>query len=321
MKRILTILAAMCMVGSAMAQVPTITLSSGGKLQLFSAGQLGAAIDAANPNDTIYLSNGTFSGIPSKYNDAGYYEYLISKPLVIIGSGASTCTINLGDRYSNNQICINLNNSDGKFSLEGVSTVQEIDIVSEMDQFTMMNTKTTSLKIQAPLNSLTVDRCNISSDLRLNNKNDSISPVKNAYLRNSMLNDIHNSCDELCTVINCFVNRVDYSFIGYILNSVIYYAQNGDYATFDSCYSCNTYEAQTNCTKVSNDLVLQYASGQFDVANEWIGNDGTVVGVMGGNGPTYSLNPSYPTPDATKSTLEYDKVNKQLRIKVSLIEN
>ncbi len=315
MKRILTILAAMCMVGSAMAQAPTITLSSGGKLQLFSAGQLGAAIDAANPNDTIYLSNGTFSGIPSK---AGYDGYLISKPLVIIGSGASTCTINLGN--SSHRICINLNNSDGKFSLEGVNTVQEIDIVSEMDQFTMMNTETTSLKIQAPLNSLTVDRCKISSDLILNNNNDSISPVKNAYLRNSMLGDISNSCDELCTVINCFVNRVEYSFIGYILNSVILYPQNGDYATYDSCYIGN-YGSQANCTAVSYSLIEQYASGQFDVANEWLGNDGTVVGVMGGNGPTYSLNPSYPTPDATNSTLEYDKVNKQLRIKVSLIEN
>jgi len=315
MKRILTILATLYMVGSVMAQMATITLSSGGKLQFFHADQLGAAIDAANPNDTIYLSNGTFTGIPYDEKTAGHY---ITKPLVIIGSSASTCKISLGEK-----IYINLNNSDGMFSLEGVYSSNDIWIVSEMNQFKMVNTRVTSLKINSssPLKSLIIDRCLISSDLVLDNvKDDDIIPVKSAIVRNSFVTNIYDTGEDMtgCTLINCCVKTVRDSFRGYILNSIIERAN--DLANYNSCYVYQ--DTPANCTSITWGQFDKYWSqGQYDVANEWIGNDGTVVGVMGGDGPTFSLNPSYPTPDATNSTLEYDKVNKKLKIKVSLIEN
>lgn len=318
MKRILTILAIISMAVSAMAQTSIITLSSGGKLHFFLPDQLGAAINAANPNDTIFLSNGVFSGIPYDEETSGHY---IKKPLVIIGAGGENSTISLKEK-----IYIALNDKTGVFTMEGVKSNTEIWIVSEMDQFTMRNSQST-LRIDSTLNSLLIDRCRMGTLELDNNNDDGVIPVKSAYVRNSIIYDclIDRCADPSspCVVVNCYVNVVDDSFLGNIINTIL--NNSGEMATYQNCVLCehaNIYHAVNtiDCINTNYDIMVKYVNGQYELANEWIGNDGTVVGLMGGTGPTYSLNPSSPTPDIVNSSLEYDKVNKQVHVRIKPIQ-
>ena len=82
MKRILTLLAAITMVMSAMAQSAGITLSTnnGEELRFFRADQLQQAIDEAQANDILYFASG--------YYDLNQINHKITKPLTFIGTGA-----------------------------------------------------------------------------------------------------------------------------------------------------------------------------------------------------------------------------------------
>lgn len=309
MKRLLILFVLLTSIIPLSAQVATITLSSGGKLQFFNPDQLGAAIDAANPNDTIYLSNGKFSGLP-----AASSRYNITKPIVLIGSGAKVCNVYFPNGYD---LYFTTPSAEDSFVIEGVSFGRSIRFDSEMDKLTIRNSDA-SVYINKPLNYLNVDRskCDIHLD---GNTDDDIVPVKNVTVVNSHIGTLYNRYSDggSCLIDHCYISSLNNNFVGYITNSIVNNC-NSSQATLENCYTYSSNNAQNkiNCSNCTGSQCDNYIAGQYEIADEWLGSDGTPVGLMGGNGPKYSLNSSYPTPDAENSTIEYDKVNKKINVKI-----
>lgn len=136
MKRFLTFLIfAVFLVVSVHAETGRITLSSGGKHTYFRADKLQDAINAAQPNDTIYLSPGIFRGVYEEYtNDEGdkveNYTLRITKPLTFIGTGSQIRphdSSGQSTRGSMDKITCTLNSASNSNSVIN-ATVISIDI-------------------------------------------------------------------------------------------------------------------------------------------------------------------------------------------------
>ncbi len=336
MKRIFTLLAAISMVLSAMAQTAGITLAynKGEKMLFYPANKLAQAIEDAKPNDILYFSAGHFDLGYLPQSDYGN-GYEITKPLTFIGAGAFDSDKGTYFYIGNWAWNLYLNvdktkyDSDVNFAFEGIKfdrgSEHYLRPISDIDELVFRNfygriTTNTDDDREFLIDNLLLERCDLYS---LDIKGDH---VKKASMNNTKIEDrIYGGCavssDEsenngnLMSIDHCRIRYVDSSFSGYIQNSFVREVESSSVA-LESCgyYSASSDVDKNNCFEISYwDLEAN------DNDPSQFGNypDGTPYGTTGGIEP-YSLYSSYPTPDSQESSFDYDKVNGTLNITIKL---
>ena len=293
------------------AQTATVTLSTNGELKSFGAYGILDAIDAANPNDTIWLSSGHF---------VERNELYLTKPLVFIGSGA------IGDnatQLSSSNIRLKLD-SDSSIVFEGIDILAEVqvygdgNIIFRNSQLERLYTFHTSDYIISP--SMWLDRCKVTGNIDLGTEGA-------LNINNSIIDGNCWSYNAYTNIVNCSIKYCYISVTGTVSNSLLNDWEDRYNVTFQDCvlsavYSGDMSKAQyINCSTPLNENgeAIQPTPENAELYN-WLGSDGTLVGPYGGTTP-FSLLPSYPTPDPSNSTLEYDKNTHKLKVKVSILDD
>lgn len=329
MKRIFTLIALIGMMAAAYAQRPVATLSHEGKLTMFTSGRcFGEAHDAAVDGDTIYLSNGTFT-------DLGLSDNTITKRVSFIGNGRRTYIAGeLKVAIANNLEPLTSALFDGvyleKLTFIGVSTSAEIKN-SRIQTLSFPHTGYTRYDTK-------IDRCEIY-ELAIESNVDGLDAYNSKIA--SLSGDL--SSAKGMRLYNCNVSLPGSNFQGYCSSSVIYLDSEiyeggvGANSIYDYCavyypygnFNISVLNNFRNCyntpyTGMSSpfDLMMNYSQEGNDLAGDgFLGIDGTRVGIYGGEWFPYTEEPSLPTVDKEKSTVEYDATENKLKVNITVTAN
>lgn len=299
MKRILLVIVCLAIAGiqSVKAQPSIAALHHAGRVTLYSGAHLQTVINKALAGDTIYLSEGVFGG-----------DVKIEKNrIVLIGTGEKTIltghvTIHKDNVTINGCLLEGLNIGSGIWvgSVEGCTISQ--------CQFRTIRAKTPDVP------DLLLSRCFCKEEMNLNFNH--ISAV------NSKIAKITGSCVSLFT--NCNIGSVPfYSGDNYgpdskrvFVNCIINFWQTK--ATAINCLLVGGFDGLLEkCSIKEGDVLNENLDCTLDNLNDYIGTDGTVVGIMGGDTP-YTLIPS--APHVSDHKIEVDAENQKLNVTLT-IEN
>lgn len=334
MKRFFSLILAIAMVLTAMAQSSGIVLSynKGKELRFFKADQLSLAMDEAENNDTIYFGPGRY-GIGSK----------ITKPLTFIGTGCHSngtylYPLTSSSDYSSEPLYLEIDprlEEDKKvISFEGMSfapynTNNSIYIrpCSNLKLLKLVSTSISTLfdNKDFVIDNLIIDKC-ILSFLELSNFTTKHCTVNNTIIRiNNGYYNVKGGCDSkfgVATFDHCFLEKLDDDFVGIVKHSIIHTSDAGSDALLENCLYYRTYGTpETECTWINSENIYQYET-EYETQKC---NDGTLYGTRGGSSPRTPY-PPYPTADTSadstgkaKSFLDYDALNKKLSITVKML--
>ena len=311
-----TILMAVCIIMMSMtASALTINkamLVHNGEVTLYDGDKIQDAVNAASDGDAIYLTLGTFK----KFN--------VTKKITIRGTGETS--IIDGD------VNISIPGSPKLTSpvMEALAVSGTVNVGAQVDDMILRKCKITNFTIGAQVDGAVLDRCNITGSLTLS------SYIKGMTVVNTIVNGLgaNSGATSNTTFVNCdlyFSSCTNFSAT--IINSIIrhygsntktlnstvllntlimtYYLSGG---TYYSSYHLNigSSSVQQGCWTVN---YLNNTSTSTLQSNGYLGTDGTVVGIYGGETP-YTLEPS--VPKVTSSDLQLDNENKQLNVTLTV---
>lgn len=308
MKKILSIIVVMCSFCVAMAQNPMVTLSHDGQLTFFTdLGAFNSAVSVASEGDTIYLSQGSFiltGGSCSLQKDLnivgnGYDSHILGE-LVLSGSTTSRpdylidgVRIDHIHFYENNYV----NKAEIKRCMIGVleygctvynDVLYDKCVIEKADFTGYGNVVVQNSKLAKVTSGYNIDKavnCNI----------DSIS-----YYPSAMISCIlKNGTSE---------PKVSTNSNPSIINSLLDFTPSASRVTTLGCYFYTGSE-----TLLDDDMECP-----LDLTTlGYLGEGGTVVGIHGGEYP-FSENPSLPSVDAKKSSVEYDAASNKLKVSITV---
>lgn len=327
MKRFFTMIVATCAFVAVSAQYPMVTLSHNGELSFFDdIYAFGSAYNQAENGDTLYLSEGEF------ILNGG--SFTIKKRLSVVGNGYGSHLLgNLfidmkdnpnsdmdaplfdGVRLDKLIFRVNNNDNDSRVSKEnlGVSEIRRCWIKELWD-------------IGDAGTNVTIDKCFMElaqfrgSDGNVVVKNSKFCHITEGYSycfygTAINCNILSNAYSYPTTMISCIFQRkgqgelrdkmVNHS----IINSVLDYTPDWNNGYF---HDCNIYDPEPQ-PLLDENLDCQLNLEELG----YLGQDGTVVGIMGGESP-FSENPSVPTVDTDKSSVEYDAENDKLKVSITV---
>lgn len=269
---------------SALAQdVMIATLQHGETMSAFyGPDALGAALESAQQGDVISLSPGTFNAAT------------ITKGVTIQGAGYKWDPEN--NRYwtlIKNDLYINLQPGQSGLTLEGLLIENPIRYENEVNQLAIRKSKVYGFYYQesASINNFIIDQCRIY-DI-------SLSDVQNCYIKNSAIYNLNSTvststlmadhCDILVssgvgTFKNCIFNCI-YTTES-IVEKCVYYSGDSKFEMGNRRLSYE--EWQTFFKKGEDDWSsYNFDTATFELSNpsEFLGNDGTQVGIYGGETP------------------------------------
>lgn len=330
MKRFITMIVAACAFFAVSAQRPLVTLSHDGNLSFFSTlSAFEDAMEAAVDGDIIYLSEGQCTTKSDTVK--------INKRLSIQGCG-----------YNSRVLChlkVDMKEVVGEETdlplFDGVK-LRTLEFVKDsLSRNKSHNVEIRKTYIENMVNcgyaakNMIIDRCWIESlnatgayesNVTLQNtKVDRLeySPAYGAYGSSSL-------GSAALTVINCNIKSLGFLpkiAISSILGSSL---DRGSYSSSGtpSLYNTLTLE-EVGSSVVKNGCYINYQftfNDKCEVdeselnSNGWFGQDGTVVGVAGGEFP-FTENPSVPTVDAGNSSVEYDAESNSLNVTITVLPN
>lgn len=316
MKRILAIIAAVTMISVGMtAQTRALaTLSHEGQLTFFDkVSAFEDAVEAAVDGDIIYLSDGKFGASQQSIT-------IQNKKISIVGNGYNShiiCDVKFDFMSDQSEIILSAPLFDG-VRLEilefgdsyGNRSVQNVEIRKCMiSEFKSMYA-----------DNILLDRCRIST------YNGDASNA-NIRLCNCKIGSLGGRNCEI--IENCNINDIT-SDPSYVVNSIITRPRHTTSSiTYENCIFGTSDSAPNSEIRNCYDLGGIYSSGILDENLEcnisdmssYIGTDGTVVGIYGGEWFPYSETPSVPTVDSANSSVEYDKENNQLKVTITVAPN
>ncbi|MDE6632048.1 MAG: hypothetical protein K2K23_03530 [Muribaculaceae bacterium] len=315
MKRFLTMIVAVCAFFAASAQNPMVTLSHNGELSFFTnLTALESAYSAAEHGDTIYLSQGDF------VVNGGSFK--ISKDISIVGNGYGShilgdITVNISKQYvvGDAPLFDGVRLDKLTFSAMGTSTPETAEIrrcwIRNLDDGA------------CAANNMTFDKCYIGSA--------DFFGGGTVFLKNSKVScSSSNTLLNHTTAINCNINVTDY----YPLTAISCILQkggssnpsvNGSSASIINCLldfkpsSSSLYEHECYYIEDASESILDDKMNCTLNLTEsgYLGQDGTVVGIQGGEYP-FSENPSVPTVDTANSSVEYDSSANKLKVNITV---
>lgn len=331
----------------------TITLSHNGKESYFAYNKMGDAVEAAADGDTIYLSKGEFEGdfrLTKKIafigsgadysNGTGSYTRYYSGNIVIAMPEGTKLTARLFDGiYFDNSILFQ--NAIENVIFRKCNTPCDFNINAEMGSlyFDRCYISCGGNVMRSKLKKLVARNCRISN-LHMDDSNYNkvaanwqfihctIDPNNWSYTDNERKEHYYSPLRGIFT--NCIIDNDDNNQQGYEL----YYPQGSESytAAYINCLFYKPAEGREifNGATVQNDMYFD-ASGLGNneenkirnftkeklLENNFLGNDGTVVGCWGGKNP-YTLKPNIPTVSSSKVHLDREKKQIQINIKLSL---
>lgn len=281
-----TILSILCCLAfaTASAQTAKISLQHAGGVTLFDADQMTQAIAAAAEGDTLYLNEGNFAG-----------DFTIDKAITIVGAGQAS-KIN-----GNVTISIPGTKTLTKRVLDALYISGDIKNTLAVNGLGIRKCQFLNIGFSGNSNDIVIESCRISGDFMLS------SYVKGITTINSKINRVVGSAASANGVnfINCDVYNIDNYYNefggGTFINSIIsttHFSSTTmvccllplDNSVLNSCTLQNCYSSSN--APINSDLTPAYDTDTM-ISNGWLGNDGTVVGSMGGAAP-YTLEPAVP---------------------------
>lgn len=327
MKKLSVLLAFMLTASVAMYASPAkCLLHHNGKVTLFDADDINAALTAAVDGDTLYLSEGAFAG------------FTITKKITVRGSGQMT-------RIGSN-INVEIPNAPTLTStlLEGFYSNSDVIINAEVNGLQIKQCKFKNIQSGANVNNVVFDKCYISGNLYLNQYWLGLS-CNNSKIYNITTNTYWNSSylgagtDLLSSVsiyfVNCNIHDIghDHGGADYIsvINSIIHNTTSLEESNISFCLSgtCNGriyYNSQT--TQVysiyydenegkyifNNDLECRHDAAAL-ASKGYLGQDNSIVGCYGGTSP-FSLD--LIGPKVTATNIQIDNDTKQLSVTLNV---
>ena len=324
MKKILLTLACvfgMSTVASALTS-SAVLLQHNGNITTYAAEDIAQAMAAAADGDEVFLNEGKYPG------------FTISKSLKIKGVGQETVIMD----------DIIIERSDGKiFDDLFIGYVYMEDIIqakSEIKKITLSQCKIISSpgsSFKAVTEEVIVDRCDIYLNLSNNyqaeitvdgeNKTYKTLYVKKFTATNSKIEIFQGtslSSYPLYSFINCYVGLRGHSYGLNVMNSIFGHTGTATIAdseftntTFyngimNSCKLTGCYDVNGSASSVNSD-----STEEFLKENGYLGDDGTVVGPLGGARNTpFTLVPTVPR--VTESSLKVDPQKKELNVTVTV---
>ena len=307
---------AACALFVASAQRPMVTLSHNSELSFYTT--LSAFDDAlanAEDGDIIYLSEGNFSTTENNIN--------ITKKISVVGCGYnSRFLVPVTVSLEKNGVELPGPLFDGvcftklSFNTSYFESVENIEIrrcvVSEI-------WGADSQAVNVLINSCDIEKYNVNGNSGHHTQiiNSKIGLLTGSSYMTTVINSNIRDVGYLPRTIisSIFTNeRKGFDTTGdhTILNSLIPSSVSDNYSVYP--HECYIIDSSEGVLDENLDCSLDL------VANGYLGEDGTVVGIMGGESP-FSENPSVPTVDSAKSSVEYDAENKKLKVAITVAEN
>ena len=319
----------------------TITLSHQGKTTDFDYNKISEAVEAAEEGDTIYLSAGYILG-----------DIVIDKQVTIIGTGADASKSGEYTNYGNSKIVVKMPDNtklttrlfEGIYFWNTSFTYQSTNI--ENIVFKKCHVYGYNITVNAAIKSILFDRCNIDG-----NNYFSRSLIEKLFARNCWIHGLYINSTNCswqfinCTIapsnhytdsnsmycpilggtfVNCIIDNDDNDYKGFPL-----YRPSSEESSAASFTNCLFYKpadgkdifngatVQDNMFYESNaNNVLETFTKEQLKANNFYGNDGTVVGCYGGKNP-YTLKISKPVISSSKVHFAKDTKQIQIKMKVS----
>lgn len=326
MKKILLTLA--CVFGMSMAalavQNSAVMLQHDGNITTYEPNQINDAIEAAKDGDVIYLTAGDFPG------------FTINKQISVKGSGMQT-VIKGTVKVENPESILN-NVFVGYMQIDGTSGDISFYVNSRVKGLRLSQCRIVKgISYEAITEGSYIDRC----ELQYSNRGLDISAtyeetvtvngVSSTYTRscvqgltitNSIINSGygHNGVSLDVTFINCIISSRSHQlhlfgvkFINSILipSSTLYLYKSD---LINSSYNGVVLDNDCKLTDCYDVKIDDYTSEDL-VTNGYLGNDGTVIGPMGGNTP-YTLEPALP--HVTKADMKVDPDKQQLNVTLTV---
>lgn len=309
-----TILSILCCLAfaTASAQTAKISLQHAGGVTLFDADQMTQAIAAAAEGDTLYLNEGNFAG-----------DFTIDKAITIVGAGQAS-KIN-----GNVTISIPGTKTLTKRVLDALYISGDIKNTLAVNGLGIRKCQFGNIAFSGNSNDIVIESCRIRSNFTLS------SYVKGITTINSRIYSVQGSAASANGVnfINCDVYNIDNYYNtfggGTFINSIISTTQHSssyylssttmvccllplDNSVLNSCTLQNCYSS--SYAPINSDLTPAYDTDTM-ISNGWLGNDGTVVGSMGGAAP-YTLEPAVPKVESYSLTVDTEAKVLSVSLKV-----
>ena len=287
--------------------IPKCLLQHGGTVQIFDSDKIANAITSAVDGDTIFLTAGTFPG------------FTINKKITVRGAGQDTKIT------SDISISISGTPTLTQTVLEGVdlnSNSKSVTLSSAMKGVKIKQCSMYKLSVDANNTDAIIDRCYISFELcqstyikSMTVLNSDVTIGRSCYSTNNTISFVN------CNVLMYYFDKCAGTFIN---SAMTYYTWKGT----SRLYNCSF----TNCLFKWADTFAPLdgtSTGQgcyYDSSCSWdaatfeelgyLGNDGRVVGYMGGTTP-YTLELAVPKVTKSQIVLDSDARVLNVNLKVS----
>lgn len=295
----------MMSISAGAATINKALLEHNGEVTLYDGDKVQDAVNAASDGDVIYLTLGTFK------------PFNVTRKITIRGTG-DTSIID-GD------VTISIPGASKLTSplLESLAVSGTVHVGAQVDDLIIRKCKIGTFTIGAQIDGAVLDRCYITNTLTLS------SYIKGMTVVNTKLYSVNanSGATQNTTFVNCnffrlFTNNFSATIInsiiqcyGYsqtisstvILNTIIYSMTVGSSSVAQNCYLNTNASVGSDC-----EYSLSISSLQ---SKGYLGNDGTVVGIYGGDTP-YTLDPS--VPQVTSSDIKLDTKTKKLNVKLTV---
>lgn len=337
MKRILILLSVCLMTSVVLAQNAGIMVSvNKGKdgLKFFRSNQLMEAIEAAEINDTIYFTAGSFDFYQLPDIDGDYYKREWSKPLVVIGAGAQeeggTSVSMPGTLFLNFE---GVPSNQRNISFEGIYVPNEICQLSDINELAFRNFRGYTIFDVDDITKKPEDADEnwngpliesvILKSCQLEEINFNWCRAQKIQVSDSKINNVSGNCrgNQTFTIDHCRIGNLTDWFTGLIQNSLISRERTGPNGTAQ-IDNCGIYSSDNNVNSTRNNCISITDFNVFGDDSPTPLNGGSLAldgETTMGTTSAFSLYPSYPTLDVKKSEIDYDSINKQISIKVELL--
>lgn len=309
-------------------------LDHNGEVILFDGDKIQDAVDAAEDGDVIYLTLGTFK------------PFNVTKQITIKGTGEASkidgdVNISVSDASELNKLVletftilgsVKVTDPLNNLIVRQCNITSSFDIGANVTGGAIERSLIGSMSVSGSIQELAIDRSRIGSGFVLSSTIESMT-LTNTFLsgfsassgaanNTTVLNSnlFFSSCVNFSgTITNSIVGHVGYGTTLYstvLVNSLIktlYPNNTGGYYTMSIGTNC----VQQNCYMVSSSNLDTSISGLQ--AKGYLGNDGTVVGIYGGNTPYDDTNMLVPSvPKVTSSEIKLDNEKKELNVKLTV---
>lgn len=299
-------------------------LDHNGEVTLFDGDKLQDAINAASDGDIIYLTLGTFK------------SFNVTKKITIRGTGETTVIdgdVNISipnNPALNNPVLetmavsgsVTVSNVVSNLMIRQCKIISGVNINAKVAKGTIERCQIGSMSFTGTIQDLIIDRCNITSGLALSSTIESMTVINTQITKLSANPGATNNT----TFVNCNLYFSSGSnFSATIINSIVmsigtsknlnstvlvnslihtYYISLGTSSICQDCYNVSSSNVDTSTSSLQT--------------NGYLGTDGTVVGIYGGNTPYDDNMLETSVPKVTSSDLQLDMEQKKLNVKLTV---